>query len=1236
MQSTAVASAAWRAASRWFTVVAVLLLAALPVSAADALKGVALVIGNGKYEHLAKLANPENDAKAIEDLLSGLGFQTDVSSDRDARRLQRDLEGFAEDAEDADVAVLYYSGHGIEAGGENFLVPVDADLSALENASKSLVPVSGLIAELKAKVPIVIVMLDACRDSPFPAGSTITLQPGGKALEVSSAGLGATRGASPLAGGGQPLMAANDNSLGAVIAFAAEPGKTALDGDPGQNSPYAAALLRHLSAMTGEEFGTVMRMVAEEVYLKTNGAQRPWINESMRRLLYFGEAAADPTGADGEVLRERRQLLVTIAALPTARRTQAETLAREGQVPMSVVYALMKAAGMNPDTDPAQQEAKLRAEIERFAKARAERDTLMNPDPEIQRLTKLADDAELEGAFAAASDFRDQAKARVVALRPARQEQAAALRQRILEDAEVYKKSAETKQLLFDYRGVAADYGEAYAIVADWDQDKAYDFRRFQLEAIKTIAAELGDPAALDEGFEIATAELNATRPNWTQAQRGRFAKFVGQTQLIRGRQQDDIEAIKSGSDTLRHALELTGDSDVRETAVIWNDIAVASVTRAERTDSANDYADAADALRKSLDYLDPGAAVEKALLAIKSAPDEHARNEAVKNFTHIIGDRNATQLLTDFSMAKHNLGVALRGLGRLRKDKTLRDEALDSYDLALKVRISIDAKADAASTYMNIGNIKIEQAGEGVEGALDEAVENYQASIDNLDPKANPISYADVVEKLTDALLDNGQSNAAQAAQRALDIIEKSGLELADTSTTQRLRAEIESNRGRAYAHMAVDADSAQAIEKWSSAIEAYRRAAPIFPAKGSDYAYNMRNLGHALYNRGSASDNAEDYRAAAEAYTAAALGFGAESDKYAATLYDEGRALHNTAAATDSADDYAAALKVYLSALAAWKQGVNDEDRSFLEKNIGLVRFALAGKSGKSEDYRAAAASFEASAKGFTRGGNASEALNNAYERARSLHEAAAIDDKLDAFSTTIQAYEAVVKLAGGAPENKLTLSDSFNNIGTLYRAMSAHGDTTANLAKAIDSIQKALAILDRLATDPKRSKEVDRSTALGNLAVTRYLLATETKSKADYQAAAQAYDAQLAAIDRQADEHEWGVIANDYAFTLMLSARGGDRATYEKAVDLARNSVNILEKSGNSYLGYARGTLCRAMIDLGRIDKDRTMISDGLQECEASATLLNARPAPDADAIAVAKADLKRGRDLLAELK
>ena len=112
-----------------------------------------------------------------------------------------------------------------------------------------------------------------------------------------------------------------------MIAFSAEPGRAALDGDAGTSSPYAAAVLRHLGAMNGEEFGTVMRMVAEEVYLKTGGQQRPWVNESLRRLLYFGGAPAEPAGEEGEILSERRQLLLTIAALPDLDRSQIETVA---------------------------------------------------------------------------------------------------------------------------------------------------------------------------------------------------------------------------------------------------------------------------------------------------------------------------------------------------------------------------------------------------------------------------------------------------------------------------------------------------------------------------------------------------------------------------------------------------------------------------------------------------------------------------------------------------------------------------------------------------------------------------------------------------------------------------------------------------------------------------------------------------------------------------------------------
>jgi uncharacterized caspase-like protein len=179
-----------------------------------------------------------------------------------------------------------------------------------------------------------------------------------------------------------------------VIGFAAEPGRPALDG-AGDNSPYAAALLRHVSAMAGTEFGTVMRMVAEEVYLKTDGRQLPWTNASLRRLLYFGEAPAPVEGPPGEILAERRRLLLTIADLPAVRRTQAENLARGGEVPMSVVFAMMQALGVDATGDPAAVEARLRAEIERFAENRRANAALANPDPEIERLSRLADEVEI-------------------------------------------------------------------------------------------------------------------------------------------------------------------------------------------------------------------------------------------------------------------------------------------------------------------------------------------------------------------------------------------------------------------------------------------------------------------------------------------------------------------------------------------------------------------------------------------------------------------------------------------------------------------------------------------------------------------------------------------------------------------------------------------------------------------------------------------------------------------------
>ncbi|MER2634709.1 MAG: caspase family protein, partial [Rhizobiaceae bacterium] len=199
----------------FLAVLAVLALLA-PAAQAQALKGVALIVGQSKYEHIAPLPNPANDARDVVKLMTDLGFDARSVSDRDSGRLKRDLERFVEDAADADVAFLYYSGHGIEAGGENFLVPVDADLSSLSNADEALVSISAVLDELKSKVPVSIVLLDACRTNPFPADAVVRRKPKASGAKMGASGLTPVRGAAPLT---QPT--ATTESLVTVIGVAA-------------------------------------------------------------------------------------------------------------------------------------------------------------------------------------------------------------------------------------------------------------------------------------------------------------------------------------------------------------------------------------------------------------------------------------------------------------------------------------------------------------------------------------------------------------------------------------------------------------------------------------------------------------------------------------------------------------------------------------------------------------------------------------------------------------------------------------------------------------------------------------------------------------------------------------------------------------------------------------------------------------------------------------------------------
>ena len=198
-------------------------LAVAPVLAQDKpLRGVALVIGQSDYANLPTLKNPANDAAAMEELLKRLGFEVTSAHNGDQTALAATIEQFESTAANADVALVYYSGHGIEAGGQNYLVPVDADLSTPVTAGQTLMPVEPILDELAKTVPVTILLLDACRSDAFPPGTTIQLPGTDAPVEAQQAGLGELRGPAVIAKPGVP-----EDSLGMVIGFAASPGQPA-------------------------------------------------------------------------------------------------------------------------------------------------------------------------------------------------------------------------------------------------------------------------------------------------------------------------------------------------------------------------------------------------------------------------------------------------------------------------------------------------------------------------------------------------------------------------------------------------------------------------------------------------------------------------------------------------------------------------------------------------------------------------------------------------------------------------------------------------------------------------------------------------------------------------------------------------------------------------------------------------------------------------------------------------
>lgn len=238
---------------------------------------VALVIGNARYDSIAALRNPENDAKAVAEKLEQIGFEVTLQLDLGGSNFRRALGAFNSTSLNADIVLVFYAGHGIEMNGENFLVPIDADMSSDSTAAFEAVALNDVMRTVRNAKKLGLVLLDACRDNPYAA----TMQRSNGTRSISR-GLAA-------------VSLSGDSGI--LVSFAAEAGSTADDGD-GAHSPYTTALLDNIGK-PGLEIGLLFRAVRAQVKQATNGKQVPVERAQLpdENLFFVEPAAAQPEPA---------------------------------------------------------------------------------------------------------------------------------------------------------------------------------------------------------------------------------------------------------------------------------------------------------------------------------------------------------------------------------------------------------------------------------------------------------------------------------------------------------------------------------------------------------------------------------------------------------------------------------------------------------------------------------------------------------------------------------------------------------------------------------------------------------------------------------------------------------------------------------------------------------------------------------------------------------------------------
>ena len=405
-------------------------------------KRVALAIGNANYRNVSHLPNPASDANLLASTFTQAHFDVvTLRTDLTANEMRRALREFGDKARDADVAVIYYAGHGLEVDGTNYLIPIDATLDRDSDVYDEALPLDRLLVAVEPARRLRLVILDACRDNPFARTMKRTV-----AQRAIGRGLARVEPATP----------------NTMIAFAAKAGFTAFDGDS-KNSPYAVALAAHLTT-PGLDVRKAFGFVRDDVLKATENRQEPFIygslggndvalvqapapvkavpdpDEPIRRDYEFAERVGTREGWDSFLstypngfysklaLAQRNKLAAEEKARAAAE--ERARLAAEGAKAAEQAKAVAEAraaedARIAAERKKAQEEARV-AEAERAAeqarKAEEEkaRERAAAEKASLERIARAEEQARAAAASAKAADeARAEQEARVAALQKA-------------------------------------------------------------------------------------------------------------------------------------------------------------------------------------------------------------------------------------------------------------------------------------------------------------------------------------------------------------------------------------------------------------------------------------------------------------------------------------------------------------------------------------------------------------------------------------------------------------------------------------------------------------------------------------------------------------------------------------------------------------------------------------------------------------------------------------------------